>query len=44
MNFRESTADYETWLARHLTLLPAEMKQKHELMGSALFPFLRATY
>ncbi|MBL0155924.1 MAG: DUF2252 family protein [Bryobacterales bacterium] len=44
MNFRRTTANYETWLARHLTLLPAELKQKHELMRSAPFPFFRATY
>jgi len=44
MNFRECTADYEAWLARYLTLLPAELKQKHELMRSAPSPFFRASY
>lgn len=44
MNFRDSTAGYEAWLAGHVKLIPAELKQKHELMRSDRFPFFRATY
>ncbi len=39
-----ATAAYEGWLARHLTLVPADLRRKHELMAQAPFAFLRATY
>src|SRR5262245_22041494 len=41
---RKATAKYEAWLGRYLTLLPADLKLKHEAMRAAKFPFLRATY
>jgi uncharacterized protein (DUF2252 family) len=44
MKFANATAKYEAWLGRHLTLLPADVKLKHEAMRAAKFPFLRATY
>ena len=44
MNFRKATAKYESWLSRYLTLLPADLKLKHEAMRAERFPFLRATY
>jgi hypothetical protein len=44
MNFRESTASYEAWLARKLVIVPEDLRQKHELMREALFPFLRASF
>ena len=44
MKFRKATAKYEAWLGRHLTVLEADLKLKHEAMRSAKFPFLRATY
>jgi hypothetical protein len=44
MNIAKATARYESWLGRHLSLLDAELKYKHEQMAAAVFPFLRATY
>ena len=44
MKVRKATAKYEAWLGRYLTLLPADLKLKHEAMRAAKFPFLRATY
>jgi uncharacterized protein (DUF2252 family) len=44
MTFLKSTAIYEKWLAGQLKIVPADLKQKHELMRSAIFPFLRATF
>ncbi len=44
MTFRKSTAIYEEWLGRQLTIVPEDLKRKHELMKTALFPFLRATF
>jgi len=44
MRVTEATARYETWLARHLTLIAADLKLKHQQMRSAPFPFFRATY
>jgi hypothetical protein len=44
VNFVKATARYEAWLGRHLTLLDADLRLKHEQMASAVFPFLRATY
>jgi uncharacterized protein (DUF2252 family) len=40
----QCTASYESWLAAHVTILPADLKLKHAQMKSGLFPFLRATY
>jgi len=44
MNISKATDRYETWLARHLTLLPEDLALKHKQMRTAPFPFLRATY
>jgi Uncharacterized protein conserved in bacteria (DUF2252) len=44
MNIAESTRSYEAWLTKHLTVLPADLKRKHEAMASNVFPFLRATF
>jgi hypothetical protein len=44
MKFRKATAKYESWLSHYLTLLPADIKMKHEAMRVARFPFFRATY
>jgi hypothetical protein len=44
MNFAKATSKYETWLARHLTIVLADLKFKHEQMRTAPFPFLRATF
>ena len=44
MNIAKATEKYEVWLARHLSLVEADLRLKHEQMRSATFPFLRATY
>jgi hypothetical protein len=44
MNFRKSTEAYEKWLSEEITVLPEDIKQKHELMTSAVFPFFRGTF
>ncbi len=40
MNFNKSNAIYEKWLSRQLKIVPADLKQKHVLMRSKIFPFL----
>ncbi len=40
----QATSDYESWLGRHLKLIPADVKTKHEAMREGLFPFFRATF
>jgi Uncharacterized protein conserved in bacteria (DUF2252) len=44
MNIAQATRGYETWLAKHLTLLPADLKRKHQAMAEDVFFFLRATF
>ena len=44
MNFVDATKSYEAWLGREVRILPEDLKRKHELMATAPFPFLRATY
>jgi hypothetical protein len=44
MTIQEATSGYEAWLGEQIPLLPEDLKRKHELMRSAPFPFLRATY
>jgi len=44
MKIEKSTARYEQWLAGELTIVPGDLKLKHDAMSSAVFPFLRATY
>ena len=44
MNVQKATASYERWLSKHLTLLPADLEQKHEGMAGAVFPYFRATF
>ena len=44
MNIVKATAKYETWLSRHVRLLPPDLAFKHAQMRSAPFPFLRATF
>src|SRR5262249_30546886 len=40
----ESNRAYEKWLRSRVTLLPADMKRKHEKMAKSAFAFLRATF
>jgi hypothetical protein len=44
MNFRKSTAAYEQWLSQEITILPEDIKHKHEMMSTAIFPFFRGTF
>jgi len=44
MKIQKATARYEEWLAKQLTIVPADLHLKHEQMTAALFPFMRATY
>jgi len=44
MNIHKATERYETWLGRHLRILPDDLQFKHREMRSQPFPFLRATY
>src|SRR5215472_7459759 len=44
MKIAVATAKYEAWLGKRLSIIPADLKLKHEAMRSAAFPFLRATY
>ncbi len=44
MDIVASTEKYEAWLGERLPLIRADLNRKHELMASAPFPFLRATF
>jgi hypothetical protein len=44
MDIIQSTREYETWLAARLTLVPDDLKLKHQHMAEGTFPFLRATF
>jgi Uncharacterized protein conserved in bacteria (DUF2252) len=44
MNIRQATANYEKWMAGHISLDQHAISYKHKQMASALFPFLRATF
>jgi len=44
MKIQKSTTRYEQWLAKELTIIPEDLKHKHEQMSAETFSFLRATY
>jgi hypothetical protein len=44
MDIQQATAAYETWIARQIPLVPADLKLKHRRMAEGPFPFLRATF
>ena len=44
MDIIQATRDYEAWLGARLTLIPADLKLKHQHMAEGVFPFLRATF
>jgi uncharacterized protein (DUF2252 family) len=44
MNIAKATRGYETWLARHLTIVPVDLRLKHRAMAEDVFFFLRATF
>ena len=39
-----ATSAYEAWLGRFMPLVRADLAEKHRLMRSAPFPFMRATF
>jgi uncharacterized protein (DUF2252 family) len=44
MVIAKASRAYETWLAKHITLLPGDLRRKHLAMAEDVFPFLRATF
>jgi hypothetical protein len=44
MNIIKANQKYEAWLHERIPLLQADLEHKHELMRTAPFPFLRATF
>jgi uncharacterized protein (DUF2252 family) len=44
MDVRESTHRYETWLARTVPVVRADLDLKHRLMAADAFSFLRASF
>ncbi len=43
-SIQEATSDYEQWLARHLTIVTADLELKHQHMAESAFSFFRATF
>jgi hypothetical protein len=44
MDIVEATTAYESWLSEHTPLIQRDLREKHEIMASGCFPFLRATF
>ena len=44
MKIKKATQGYESWLAKRIDLLDADLKKKHDAMAQDVFPFLRATF
>jgi hypothetical protein len=44
MKIAKATRGYETWLAKHLTIVPVDLRRKHAAMSEDVFFFLRATF
>ena len=44
MRIKKATKKYETWLAKNITILPADLALKHTRMAEDPFQFLRATF
>jgi len=44
MGIAKATRAYETWLGKHIRVLPADLQRKHQAMAQDVFPFLRATF
>ena len=43
-SFMDATTQYEAWLGKQLTIVPADLALKHEKMAGSAFMFLRATF
>jgi hypothetical protein len=44
MRIQKATKKYEAWLAKNLTIVPADLALKHSRMAADPFQFLRATF
>jgi len=44
MKIAKATAQYESWLARHIRIIQKDLDFKHQQMRALPFPFLRSTY
>lgn len=44
MNLFDETQAYETWLAKRVKLVHADLAEKHRKMSGSVFSFLRATF
>ena len=44
MKIKRATSQYEDWLGKQLTVVQADIEQKHQNMASDPFVFLRASY
>ncbi len=44
MRIKKATKKYETWLAKNLVVVPADLALKHNRMAEDTFLFLRATF
>jgi hypothetical protein len=44
MRIKKATKKYETWLAKNITIVPADLALKHTRMAEDMFQFLRATF
>jgi hypothetical protein len=44
MDIKQATRTYESWLGRHMPLIAADLRRKHERMAEDPFAFLRATF
>src|SRR5208282_3351182 len=44
MRIKKATKKYETWLAKNIAIVPADLALKHTRMAADPFQFLRATF
>ena len=44
MRIKKATKKYEAWLAKNITIVPADLAMKHTRMAEDPFQFLRATF
>ena len=44
MRIKKATKKYEAWLAKNITIVPADLALKHTRMAEDPFQFLRATF
>jgi Uncharacterized protein conserved in bacteria (DUF2252) len=44
MNIVKATRRYEEWLGKHIELVPADLRLKHQRMAESPFSFLRSTF